>query len=63
MNQQIANPVTQNEEYVAAAEFAQATRALLMSHVSNDDYPLVRQRYENTLAALLAACKANGRAV
>jgi hypothetical protein len=51
----------QRAEFDAADNLANAIRAHGMTPVVDDDYPEVRQRYEDALREFLSACKANGR--
>lgn len=51
----------QNNEFDAAALFADAVRAHNRTPVVDDDYPAVRHRYESALQQLINALRTNGR--
>jgi hypothetical protein len=52
----------QNKEFDAVHELSKAySDGIQTTAVVDDDYPMVRHRYETALRTLLAACKANGR--
>lgn len=58
MNDELA---LQAVEFRAAFEFADACAAIRMTAVVDDDYPMVRHRYEAALRTFLKALAANGR--
>lgn len=51
----------QNVEFDAMAYLAKAYQALRVTAVVDDDYPMVRDRYEGAVYRFLQACKDNGR--
>ena len=53
--------VYQNAEFDAVERLTEQYRRLTLTPVVDDDYPAVRQDYENALKALLQACAYNGR--
>lgn len=51
----------QRAEFIAASQFAREVNAIGQTAVVDDDYPMVRDRYERSIRHFLRACLANGR--
>lgn len=51
----------QRKEFDAADELAKALKAHNQTPVVDDDYPEIRHRYENALAAFIRSMKENNR--
>ena len=52
---------SQTEEFEALNELIKSYKDL--PHIVDDEYPLMRGRYERKLKGFLEACKKNGRSV
>lgn len=51
----------QNAEFDALTKLCECWRVLQQVAVVDDDYPVMRYKYEKALGDFLTACKANGR--
>jgi hypothetical protein len=52
---------TQRDEFDAAYQLSEHLKDLSYTAVVDDDYPMVRHRYEGALTNFILAMKANGR--